>query len=399
LCSKPRIITNIGGFYMLLPTKKSTVYLSLILGIFFFSNCHAAEVSDSLELYTPWTKISVPPGESIEYNVEVINNSKEIKNVEISLSGLPRGWNYDLKAGSYNISQVATLPGEKKGFILKVEVPMKVNKGSYHFRIVAGRSAEIPITVIVSEQGTFKTEFTAQQTNMQGNSTSKFSFQTAIKNLTADKQPYALMADAPRGWDVTFNSDYQKVTSVSIDPGVLKNITIDIDPPDMVEAGTYKIPVRAVTSSTTASLDLEVVITGSYSMVLTTPTGLLSTSITAGDEKRLELKINNTGSSLIKDIQLSAETPTNWEVIFDPKKVDNLLAGGTAQVFATIKANKKAIAGDYVTNIEAKTPEVSSRASFRVSVRTPMLQGWIGIFIIVVALGSVYYLFRKFGRR
>lgn len=384
---------------MFLNTKRALIYLSLSLGILFVCNGYAAVTSDSVTLYTPWTRISVPPGESIDYAVDIINNSKEIKNVEISIVGLARGWNYDLKAGSYNVSQISILPGEKKSFSLKVEVPLKVNKGSYHFRIVAGGSVELPLTVIVSQQGTFKTEFSTQQANMQGNNTATFSFQADLKNLTADNQLYALMAEAPRGWNVSFSSDYKKVTSVSIDAAGNKNITIDVDPPDMVEAGTYKIPVRAVTSSTSASLDLEVVITGTYSMSLSTPTGLLSTSITAGDQKRIELIIRNTGSSLLKDVDLSSETPSNWDVTFDPKKVDNIMAGGTAQVYATIKASKKAIAGDYVTNIEAKTPEVSSKASFRVSVRTPMLQGWIGIFIIIIALGSVYYLFRKYGRR
>ena len=52
----------------------------------------------------------------------------------------------------------------------------------------------------------------------------------------------------------------------------------------MAEAGTYKIPVRAATNGSSADLGLEVVITGSYGIELTTPTGLLSTSITAGDQ-------------------------------------------------------------------------------------------------------------------
>ncbi len=68
-------------------------------------------------------------------------------------------------------------------------------------------------------------------------------------------------------------------------------------------------------------------------------------------------------------------------------------------VTATIKADKKAIPGDYVTNLEARTPEASSKASFRMSVKTPMLWGWIGVLIIAAAIGTVWYLFRKYGRR
>ena len=41
-----------------------------------------------------------------------------------------------------------------------------------------------------------------------------------------------------------------------------------------------------------------------------------STEITAGDVKRIELVVRNTGSSLLKDIQLSANKPVDWEVSF-----------------------------------------------------------------------------------
>ena len=47
----------------------------------------------------------------------------------------------------------------------------------------------------------------------------------------------------------------------------------------------------------------------------------------------------------------------------------------------------------------AKTPEVNTTAEFRISVRTPMIYGWLGVLIIVIVLGGVYYLFRKYGRR
>jgi uncharacterized membrane protein len=86
-------------------------------------------------------------------------------------------------------------------------------------------------------------------------------------------------------------------------------------------------------------------------------------------------------------------------VTFDPKEIQTILAGKEASVTATIRADKKAIPGDYVTSLEAKTPEASSKASFRMSVRTPMLWGWVGILVILAGIGTVWYLFRKYGRR
>lgn len=101
----------------------------------------------------------------------------------------------------------------------------------------------------------------------------------------------------------------------------------------------------------------------------------------------------------MKDIQLSASKPADWEVTFKPTKIDALKAGETSTVTAILKASKKALPGDYVTTIMAKTPEVNADAQFRIAVKTPMIWGWVGVLIIAAAIGVVYYLFRKYGRR
>jgi uncharacterized membrane protein len=385
-------------FFMSVRTKCLSSFFAILSAIILPANLPAA-AADSVKLYTPYTRVSLAPGGSIIYAVDLINNSSEIKNVDISLTGVPKGWTYTLNSGGYSISQLSVLPKGKANMTLNVQVPLKVNKGTYRFQVVAGDYDVMPLTVIVSEQGTFKTELTTNQSNMEGNASSTFSFQTLLRNRTADKQLYALMANAPRGWIVNFKFNYKQVTSVETEPNSDSDITVEIDPPDMVEAGSYKIPIRATTSATTANLELEVVITGSYSFLLNTPSGLLSSSIIAGDERRLELAVTNNGSAQLKNIKLSAGAPVNWNVIFDPKEIVTLDPGQTAQIFATIKADRKAIAGDYGITIEAKTPEVTSKAALRISVKTPMLLGWIGVLIIMAALGSVYYLFRKYGRR
>ncbi len=381
---------------MLSRTKELGLFLLLLVGIMFIDS-HVAFAED-MTLYTPYTKISVSPGESIDYSIDVINNGKNLLNEGISVTGMPWKWNYTLKSGGKNIGQIAVLPGEKKTLTLKVEVPFQVNKGNYRFAVKAGNSS-LPLVINVSEKGSNESELTTDQPNMQGNPKSSFSFKAKLKNRTSDQQLYALMADPPRGWDIDFKVSGKQVTSVELDANTTKDINITIKPSSQVEAGTFKIPVRAATGSTSAKMELEVVITGTFSVELTTPTGLLSTHITAGDKKQLELVVKNEGSSELNGINMKASSPKKWEVVFDPKKIDKLSPGEKATVYATITADKKAIPGDYVTKIDAKNPETSSQISFRVSVKTPLLWGWIGVLIIIGALGIVYYLFRKYGRR
>lgn len=378
--------------------KWLSLLLSSFLGIVSVG-LHAAGNDKSVTLYTPFTKILVPPGESVNYSIDVINNSDEVKNVGLLLSGVPRGWKYELKSGTLDVRQLSVLPGEKKSLTLKVEVPLKVNKGNYRFNVDAGSLGSLPLTVTVSQQGTYQTEFTVDQPNIVGHSKASFTYSADLKNSTAEKQLYALESNVPRGWNVSFSANGKDVASVDVAENSNQKITIKVVPPVSVEAGTYKIPVRAVSGSTSATIELETVITGTYDMVLTTPTGLLSVGITAGDEKRIELVVDNTGSSELNGIKFSSSAPVDWTVTFDPKEISKLKAGENARIYAAVKASKEAIAGDYVVKMEAKTPEATSKAEFRMSVKTPMIWGWIGVFIVLVALGSVYYLFRKYGRR
>lgn len=376
------------------------LFFAVLLGAFPAAGAHAAadSLSTGVVLYSPYTKIVVSPGASINYSVDLINNGHEIRTENIALGGLPSSWKYDIKSGGWNIEQMAVLPDEKKNFTLTVNVPLKINKGSYKFHLSAGE-ARLPLTIVVSKQGTYQSEFTTDQPNMQGNSKSNFTFSTTLRNQTADRQLYALMADAPRGWNVVFKPNYKQATSAQVDANASQNISVEVTPAANAEAGTYKIPVRAVTNSTSAELTLEVAITGTFQMEVTTPKGLLSADITAGDTRRIDLEVVNTGSSELKDIQLSSRKPAGWELSFEPSKIASLKAGAAADVTAYLKASPKALPGDYVVVMDAKTPEVTADAQFRISVKTPLFWGWVGVLVILAAVGGVYCLFRKYGRR
>jgi uncharacterized membrane protein len=117
-------------------TRLIRYFLTVFLGLLSVNICSSA-AADIFELYTPFRTITVPPGESIDYPIEVINNTQETKTVFLVVSGIPRTWNYSLKYGSYDIRQISVLPGEKKSVSLKVDVPLQVNKGHYGFQVTA----------------------------------------------------------------------------------------------------------------------------------------------------------------------------------------------------------------------------------------------------------------------
>lgn len=83
-------------------------------------------------LYSPYTKITVAPGATIDYKVSLVNNSSGMINTAISLGGI-RSWTYEMKSGGWSISKLAVLPKDKQEFNLTVTVPLKINKGRIPF--------------------------------------------------------------------------------------------------------------------------------------------------------------------------------------------------------------------------------------------------------------------------
>jgi uncharacterized membrane protein len=146
-------------------------------------------------------------------------------------------------------------------------------------------------------------------------------------------------------------------------------------------------------------LELEADVSGSFGLEVSTPTGRLSEKITAGRRRNIELVVRNTGSTDLNSVRMNASKPQGWEVTFTPDTIPLIAAGESAQVKAQVRAYNKAIPGDYVLTLSAQTPETNSSASFRMNVKTPLLWGWLGILIILGTIGTVVYLFRKYGRR
>src|SRR5690625_6647992 len=130
---------------------------------------------------------------------------------------------------------------------LNIHVPFIVEKGVYEFQIIAGGYDRLHLTIIVSEDATFKTEFSTKQANMEGAANSTFTFNASLRNSTSEEQVYALRSRAERGWNIVFKANYKQVSSVSISPNSTEDITIEIKALHQVKAGTYNIPIQAST--------------------------------------------------------------------------------------------------------------------------------------------------------
>ena len=94
-------------------------------------------------------------------------------------------------------------------------------------------------------------------------------------------------------------------------------MTVSVVPPANVEAGEYSIPVSAISAKENLKMDLQVHITGTYNLALSTPSGLLSLDAKANKASDVTLSVTNNSNVTLSNINLNSAAPTGWVVEFD----------------------------------------------------------------------------------
>ena len=244
-----------------------------------------------------------------------------------------------------------------------------------------------------------KSSFTAKLMNIEAATNEVFRYTTTLHNGDNKSKVVELKATLPIGWMISYKVDGNQVTSVAMDAGKTQDIYIEINSTPSADPNKYKIPVKAVSTLDTLVLNLEAVVKGSYALALTTPTGRLSEEVTSGSHLDIQLVVKNSGTLPLNNIDLASQLPTNWEASFEPAKITRLEPGKSQELKARLKVPDKTIAGDYAATFTASSPNGNSPAVFRIIVKTSLLSGWIGIMVILLSIGLVYYLIRKYGRR
>jgi uncharacterized membrane protein len=235
--------------------------------------------------------------------------------------------------------------------------------------------------------------------NLEATARETFRYNASLHNGKNHAAIFEFYVQLPAGWNVIFRIDGMQVTSFRLDSGKTQDVSVEVSPSMSVAPGKYKIPFTAIAEGDTLLLPLEAVVRGSYTVALSTPDGRLSGEITGGSTKDIHLTVKNTGSLVLDGLELSAQSPPKWEVTFEPARIDRLAAGQSLDVIAHVRVPDKTIAGDYVTNFSVKNANANSDATFRMTVTTSWLAGWFGVLIILLAVGLIYYLIRKYGRR
>ncbi len=361
----------------------------------------AVSAAQPFAITTPYPSVVIAPGASVSFAVTVTTPSPE--RVGLALSGVPSGWTARIHGGGNVIEAVET--GGSTPPIVNVDVTAPAGASGTGDMVLTATASEgtrtLPLRVRVEESAAGDVTLTTDFPSLQGPASQTFDFNLTLSNQSAQDLTFAVNAQGPDGWTVnaTLTGQSQAASAV-VKAGSTSGITVSAQPPSGVAAGTYPIQVVATAGSRQIPGTLQVVITGSYSLAMSTPNQVLSTSGVAGQGSDLSLTLTDNGTAPITNVNLDSTPPTGWKVTFDPATIASLDPGKTETVTAHIVPSSDAVAGDYVVTLKANGDKsTSSSVDIRYTVQTSLEWAVVGIALIAVVVVGLWWVFRRFGRR
>lgn len=378
--------------------RRGLLSLALVLGL--APALAPTALAAGLTVTTPYPSVVVSPGTQVSFDLS-IETSNETR-VSLSVSGTPASWKASLHGGGYVVGAVQTNGDDPTTVRLDVDVPDDAT-GSTTITVTANdgdSTVTLPLEIKVEADAGGEVKVTPDYTALRGTSNQSMTFNLSINNQTPEDLSYTATGEGPTGWtvDVTLTGQAQAVSGTVKSNGT-SNAAVKVTPADNASAGTYPIAVVVTVGGQQYPVSLSVEVTGSYSLIVTTPTTVLSASGNAGSVMEQQFTIRNTGTAPVSTVVMTGDLPTNWKVEFDPGTTESIAAGQEVTVTARITPASDAISGDYALTFTARGEEANDQVDIRFTVATSIIGGLIGALLIIAAVGGLWWVFRRYGRR
>jgi uncharacterized membrane protein len=375
--------------------------LSIALALAALAPATAVQAAAGLTLTTSYPSVVVSPGTTVSFDLKVSTNDPN--RVDLTLAGVPSGWTAELHGGGFVVGAVQTDGSTPTAVRLDVDVPTGAT-GTTRMTVTAtstGTTVQLPLDIKVEENAGGAVTVEPDYEALRGSADQSFTFNLNVANQKDEDLTYTSTAQGPVGWDVKVQLTGQsQAVSGTVKANGTSGATVSVTPADNAEAGTYPIQVTTTVGGEQFPLELSVEITGSYSMSLSTPNANLAAHGPAGSVTEQQFTITNTGTTALTAVKLAGTLPTGWKVEFSPAQVDSIAPDASETITAKITPSGDAIAGDYSLTFRASAAEsATDNADLRFTIETSILGAIVGAGLIVAAIGGLYWVFRRYGRR
>ncbi|MBI4288002.1 MAG: hypothetical protein HY671_06210 [Chloroflexi bacterium] len=383
--------------------------VGVLVTLMVFPALATAQPARGIRLLPEFTSIVIGREDDARLTVRVANTGKDGEFVDLEIVSPPSGWEARFSDFSFGLRGVYVAAGKEQEVTFRAKPPADAAVSDYTFDLKAiTRDKQVQdtlrITIGIQAQGATaeKVQMVTLYPEVSTPAGASIQFNIDLTNQGRTDRTFELVVKgAPQQWTTSVEPAFEKkqISTISLKAGETKGVNLILTPNERQAPGDFPVSFTARSGSVQETLNLKVGVTGSYDILVTTPTGRLNADAVAGQESVMALVVANIGTAEVKGISFSSTKPDGWDIKFEPEKIDTLAAAEIREVSVKIKAPDKTIAGDYAISLNALGQRSSSTKDIRVTVSTPTKWGAVGIGIVVVVVAGLAGIFVRLGRR
>ena len=347
-------------------------------------------------------------------DTELCNGTNRTMLVNLETSGLPDGWSarFRPRVGTFLITSIELAPEQREDLQLRIRGPRDQSAADFTMTLRAtSATGEVLVEKDVrlqrvegAPEDPGEVTVTSNYPFLSGPTTTLFEFEVAVVNNTPEDVSLNLGALFPQGWRVQFLPAFgaeRLITNVSIVTQLNQRIKVRVSPPALAPAGDYPIVVRLADEeeSYVREIPLQVSLTGTFDVFMTTPDGRLNVNAEAGSAQAATVQLVNTGTADIENLGLLADTPAGWEIEWQTANIESIPVNNLINVGVEITPPSDAVPGDYLVTLRARNNDIQDQVSLRITVEKSTVWQWVGIGILVAVIFALVAMFVRLGRR
>jgi len=223
-----------------------------------------------------------------------------------------------------------------------------------------------------------------------------------IRNTGKSDDTYRFAsAGTPDGWYVRFHesgTDGSDVSDIYLKSGDDKTLDVEAIPPYGVQTGDYNFSVSVESSDTVYIQNLIVKIRGNYDMKLYAEK--YRYEVNKGDVVTFPITVANGGDAgALTNVKIDVGAPEGWEAEITPKTVASIQPDEKNTITIKVTPPANIVASEYKITVKVTSDQTEQSDEFHILIKEQSMITGVGVLVVGLVCGGVYYMFRKYKRR
>ena len=261
---------------------------------------------------------------------------------------------------------------------------------------------ETDLGTFTLEPKPYAAEVTFASSTVIGTAGKNAQFNMEIKNIGRTDDTYRLSAEeVPPEWYVRYRDTANgnvEVEEVSIAPGEAKQLLLEAIPSRNIAPGTYNLTSVVQSGGDTYTRNLTVRMQGAADMKVTSPQ--YQYDVNRGDALEFNFTVQNSGNAgALTNINATISAPEGWSGVVTPPSVGSIAPGNSVDFQVRVVPPSSIAASEYRISVKVVADQAEKTDEYRVIVHEQSYTALLGVLLLGVVGGGVWFFFKRYRRR